>query len=198
MRINHSSSIKQPKSASVAKPHSSDQAKPKHPKKPQDSFDPKPVDSAKGTSSGGKTQPAWVGNLTVQLSRGGPSSPKPLAGPITYDSWVRQRADSHKISFEVWQPGVTDFDNPNLWKQLDLEAHYSTGGGPEKVEHVALDTRSGNNARYTLDLGKLDPYGPQAGPTSLRGPQNVSLYFTVNGKRLDDAGKPISVVYSTN
>ena len=33
-----------------------------------------------------------------------------------------------ELFFEVWMQGVTDFPNPDLWQQLDVELHWRVKG----------------------------------------------------------------------
>jgi hypothetical protein len=146
-------------------------------------------------------EPGWVGNVRHVISRqtcNGPceSDMHPVAGEIVYDTWARERAAIRGIYFEVWKDGVTSWDNPDLWKQLDVQVHSRVGSsGPFKSAYVSFDRRLGNNARYAADLRALDPIKGQLAianvadcpsfPLTAHGGQyveaTVELYFTVNG-----------------
>jgi hypothetical protein len=54
---------------------------------------------------------------------------------------------------------VTDFDNPDLWRELDVRMHYRyRHDGPWQERYVSFDGRVGNDARYAVDLRReLDP-----------------------------------------
>jgi hypothetical protein len=159
--------------------------------------------------------PGWVGDAQYDLNRGtcGPGIPcasdlKPLDGGFTYDTFVRQQDALREGYFEVWKQGVTDFDNANLWQQLDVEIHSRIGGsGNFTTAYVNFDSRDGNNARYAVDLSTLDPLSGAPGgsiltdksqcpqfPVSWTGPTDadfieadVQFYFTVNGTELRPA-----------
>jgi hypothetical protein len=112
--------------------------------------------------------PEWVGNGAYALSRwtcddgrACPADLKSLEGSgFVYDTWARQRAAVAHLYFEVWKPGVTDFDNPDLWKQLDVQIRYRyVPGQPFQSSYVPFDQRVGNNARYASWIRQLDPLG---------------------------------------
>jgi hypothetical protein len=159
--------------------------------------------------------PGWVGDAQYDLNRGtcGPGIPcagdlKPLDGGFTYDTFARSQDVLREAYFEAWKQGVTDFDNPNLWQQLDVEIHSRIGGaGNFTTAYVDFDSRDGNNARYAYDLSTLDPLSGAPGgsiltdksqcpqfPVSWTGPTDadfieadVQFYFTVNGTELRPA-----------
>ncbi len=159
--------------------------------------------------------PGWVGDAQYDLNRGtcGPGIPcasdlKPLDGGFTYDTFARQQDVLREAYFEVWKLGVTDFDNSDLWQQLDVEIHSRIGGsGGFTTAYVNFDSRDGNNARYAYDLSTLDPLSGASGgsiltdksqcpqfPVSYTGPTDadfieadVQFYFTVNGTELRPA-----------
>ena len=65
--------------------------------------------------------PSWVGNASWVVDRATCGTPP---GPcyadahsadqaFTFDTWARQQAAITQVFFDVWQAGVTDFDNPN-------------------------------------------------------------------------------------
>jgi hypothetical protein len=132
--------------------------------------------------------------------------------PVIYDEWARTRATLRNVCFEVWSPGVTDWDNPEFWKQLDVQAHYRYGStGPYQTAYVHSIDRRGNNRRYAwaLDLS-LDPTVYTASIAAVKAPfeilsetaewaliaANLEVYFTVNGRALKTgSGHPFVVRY---
>ena len=150
-------------------------------------------------------EPGWIGNVRSITSRatcsGGPCEVDLRAfdaNEITYDTWTRQRAAIRGIYFEVWKDGVTSWDNPDLWKQLDVQVHSRLGSaGAFKTSYVSFDRRVGNNARYAASLAALDPIPGQLTitnaancPSPIRSvptsgepfvEATVELYFTVDG-----------------
>jgi hypothetical protein len=155
-------------------------------------------------------EPGWMGNVRDVVSRqtcNGPceSDMQPVTSAILYDTWARQRAAIKAIYFEAWKQGVTDFDNAELWKQLDVQVHSRVAGTTAfHTAYVGFDRRTGNNARYAADLGALDPISgtgtltskadcpafPLSAPADNGGQYieaTVELYFTVNGAELRPA-----------
>ena len=156
-------------------------------------------------------EPGWVGNVRSVIARqtcNGPceSDLHPVTGELLYDTWTRQRAAYRGITFEVWKEGVTDHDNPELWKQLDVQVHSRVGSvGTFASRYVSFERRLGNNARYLADLTALDPINgfsaisnvadcptfPLTAPVANGGQYveaNLELYFTVNGVELRPEG----------
>jgi len=154
-------------------------------------------------------EPGWMGNVRSVISRMTCAGGKLCEGdlravsstPIPYDTWARQRAAIRQLTFEVWKQGTTDFDNPELWRQLDVQVHYRAGGaGDFRTAYVDLERRVGNNARYAVDLRSLDPIPGIVGiaaadcPPLTREPgspyvsSTVEVFFTVNGAELRPAG----------
>lgn len=152
-----------------------------------------------------KGAPRWAGNLRVMSERqtcnGGPC--EDLWRPLTSDGYdfgtgVRQRSAITRLSFQVWDPGKTDRDNPDLWKQLDVRLYSRVGdAGPFTMRYVSFDRRVGNDARYAFDTRELDPFRlwntPQkksdcpAFPMTQAGPYvraDVQFYLTVNGAEI--------------
>ncbi len=149
-----------------------------------------------------RATPDWMGNVVARISRDS-SHPcaggTPLVDTVTYDGWARQRAAVRNVCFEVWEPGVTDWDNPDQWRALDVQAHYrfAPSGAWQStwvngVDHV------GNNARYAFGLGALDPFAPYQclegvpletvpAPDGDRVRATLELSFTVNGAPLAPA-----------
>jgi len=111
--------------------------------------------------------PGWVGNGAWVISRatcsGGPcdADRRPLTTAYDYETWARQRAAVRSIYFEVYKAGVTDRDNPDLWRQLDVQVLSRPVGStrPWRAQYVRFDGRTGNNARYGMLLRDLDPLG---------------------------------------
>ena len=156
-------------------------------------------------------EPGWVGNVRAVISRQTCNGPcerdlHPVAGELLYDTWARQRAAYRGITFEVWKDGVTDHDNPELWKQLDVQVHSRVGSaGPFTSTYVTFERRLGNNARYLADLTSLDPIKglyavssvadcppfPLTAPPANGGQYveaTLELFFTVNGVELRPSG----------
>ena len=156
------------------------------------------------TVKGADPDPGWLGNAAFATSRATcdakacDADVHPIAGDVLYDTWVRERAAIREVFFEAWKEGVTDFDNANLWQQLDVEVHSRVRGTTDfAMAYVPFDRRQGNNARYGVDLRGLDPIAraPATCPTfTLTVDASgqyveavVELYFTVNGVELRPA-----------
>lgn len=149
--------------------------------------------------------PGWMGDAAAVISRatcnngfGCDADRRSLEIPWTYETWARQRAAIRAAYFDVWKQGVTDFDNPSLWQQLDVRVHYRfRPDGAFAWRHVNFERRVGNNARFRLDLASVDPLAdapvprttcPDAALTRTADGAYVSTvmeyYFTVNGAAL--------------
>ena len=160
-------------------------------------------------------EPGWIGNVRYAIDRmtcNGicESSLRPVNGDIPYDTYARQRAAIRALTFEVWKEGVTDWDNPDRWRQLDVQVHSRVGTtGPFTTRYVDFDRRLGNNARYAVDLRALDPIpgnftiqdpndcpsfdlSVPAGSNDAYVQAGVELYVTVNGVEVRP-GAPDSV-----
>lgn len=143
-----------------------------------------------------------MGNTSVLMARE-PSTRHDESGSFTFTSWARQRAGQAVFTFEVWAPGTTDRQNPDLWRDLDVQVHYRYAAqGPYQTEYVDLDAQTNNNARYALNLRRFDPWSvdgesqlkarpgiPVApkkdGAGTVVGQQaKLSFFITVNGKEL--------------
>ncbi|MBX3264651.1 MAG: hypothetical protein KF782_33575 [Labilithrix sp.] len=156
-------------------------------------------------------EPGWVGDVRYAIDRatcGGicDGSLRPVTGEIPYDTWARQRAAVRAVTFEVWKEGVTDRDNPDLWRQLDVQVHARVGAsGAFTSSWVSFDKRVGNNARYAIDLRALDPIpghftiqdandcpafelGVPADPSGAYVDAVVELFVTVNGVEVRPSG----------
>jgi hypothetical protein len=122
--------------------------------------------------------------------------------PISYDEWVRERAGIRNVCFEVWKPGVTDTDNPDYWKLLDVQVHYRYAGTADwKTAYVPSIDRRGHNRRYAWSLGQdLDATAGYSiaglkGAITVEGETATSVsvysdlefYFTVNGHALNSS-----------
>ncbi|MBX3191595.1 MAG: hypothetical protein KF819_31675 [Labilithrix sp.] len=157
------------------------------------------------------SDPGWIGNARYAIDRMTcdgvcESSLRPVTGDIAYDTWARQRAAVRVLTFEVWKDGVTSWDNPELWRQLDVQVHSRVGSaGAFSTRYVDFEKRVGNNARYAIDLRALDPIPGMftiqspadcpAWPLTVAAGSNdalveavVELYVTVNGVELRPAG----------
>jgi hypothetical protein len=119
--------------------------------------------------------------------------------PIVYDEWARERAGVRNICFEVWSPGVTDTDNADYWKLLDVQVHYRFGTGAWQTAYVPSIDRRGHNRRYAWSLdASLDPMLNGGSVVAVGAPltivsessgwaevqKDLQFYFTVNGEKL--------------
>ncbi len=146
------------------------------------------------------TFPSWAGNASFVISRYTCNGAEPCASdfrPLTdgfvFDTWARQRATISNAYFEAWEAGVTDWDNPELWRALDVQLHYRFDAAePFSWRYVDQAGRSGHNARYAVPIRKLDPLGGNtitdpadcpAVPLEVAGGYvrtTMEYYFTVN------------------
>ena len=152
--------------------------------------------------------PGWMGNAVFVVSRatcsGGPcdADRHPLTDVFSFDTWARQRAAIKAAYFDVWKSGVTDFDNPDLWRTLDVQVHTRFGdAGSFTNSYVSFDHRVGNDARYVLPLSPLDPFSHVTITTKADCPKvplkvsadgqyvetELQFWFTVNGVDLRPA-----------
>jgi hypothetical protein len=134
------------------------------------------VSSAEEVNAGG----VWAGkpSITIERYAADPCDEGQYAlgdEAVGYDEWARERAAIRNVCFEVWKAGVTDRDDPDYWRELDVQVHYrfvgpSGAGGdrgpgsgadasPFSQAYVSSIDRRGNNRRYAwaLDIG-LDPF----------------------------------------
>ncbi len=109
--------------------------------------------------------PGWMGNAAYVISRatcdGAPCSAdrRALDGGYRFDDWAWSRATITMGSFDVWKSGVTDRDDPERWRKLDVQLHARVAGtGPMTTSYVRFGGRVGNDARYTFSLRELDPF----------------------------------------
>jgi len=147
--------------------------------------------------------PSWVGDAVATISRAASrrcEGAAPFGSRVTFGSWARQRAAITDLCFSAWEPGVTEVDNPDLWRVMDAQAHYRFDPTqPFSTTSVGLAGRDGHNARYALDLRAFDPFqwGRCAGavPTMTVDASGgaveqatLELYFTVNDVALRPGG----------
>lgn len=153
------------------------------------------------TVSADPRAPGWIGDGAVVINRatcaGGyacDANRVAITTPFNYETYARQRAAIRVVNFDVWKAGVTDFDNPELWRQLDVQVRFRYGGSTTwQTRYVNFERRIGNNARYALDLRSVDPlpdgysatpcpaYGITASPDGAYVGTTFEYYFTVNG-----------------
>ncbi|MCA9586717.1 MAG: hypothetical protein KC657_15285 [Myxococcales bacterium] len=175
-------------------------------------------DSAYGQNFHFKTHakasaPDWAGDLrwlNTRMSCGGgfggeycdrERQPLSSAG-FTFETWTRQRAAVTELSFEVYEPGTTDWDDPDTWRKLDVRMYSRLGTtGPFQMRYVGLQRRSGNNARYAVNVRDLDPFKlwntPRSKDECPKLPMrkaggyvevDFEFHFEVNGVELRPAG----------
>jgi hypothetical protein len=163
------------------------------------------------------SMPLWAGlpSVTIERFASDPCNHGQRAlgdAPVIYDDWARQRATIRNVCFEVWSPGITDWDNPDFWKQLDVQVHYRHGTtGAFQSAYVSSIDRRYNNRRYAWSLDRsLDPTLQVASAAAVKAPfeilsetddwaqiaANLQFYFTVNGRALKSpSGEPFVVRY---
>lgn len=148
--------------------------------------------------------PHWLGELRSLITR---DADDPCNGGVAaasgfaFDTWARQRAFVTNLCFEVYEPGLTDRDDPALWQKLDARLHYRTLGASAasawQARAIDLDRRVGNNARYRASWRELDPLRPYHCPevapvitAHADGPRaevRLEYYVAVNGRELRPA-----------
>lgn len=145
--------------------------------------------------------PDWMGNVKVNISRSGMGCDSAVsleADGFSYGTWARSRAAEAILCFQAYEPGVTDWNNPDLWQQLDARLYYRSGSsGDFRWKHVSLESRTGNDARYRVELRELDPfrlYQDGCPDAVLRRSQDgqymqsrLEFFFQVNGRELRPA-----------
>jgi hypothetical protein len=139
------------------------------------------------------TPPAWVGDASTLATRdtsGDICGGAGASSGFSFDTWTRQRAAITNLCFSVYQPGMTDHDDPDLWQKLDTSIHWRGAGQTGwQIQPVNFDRRLGNNARYALSWRELDPFRPYHCPdvpiTTTADHQYVQAiveyYIVVNG-----------------
>ena len=110
--------------------------------------------------------PDWIGAASVVTSRatcdGQPCDQDrhDLSQGFVYDTWTRERAAIRRVDFRVWEPGLTDHDDADLWQKLDAEVHYRFGGqGDYQHDYVQLDARVGTRRPVRDATGELRSAG---------------------------------------
>jgi hypothetical protein len=183
---------------------------------PTESAEPAFPNQLTGDKSDGA--PLWGGLTSITIQRWSPdpcNDGRSALGddPVIYEEWARTRAAIRNVCFEVWMPGVTDTDNPDFWKILDVQVHYRYGhSGAFTNAYVPSIDRRGNNRRYAWALDfSLDPTVYVASLPQIRAPSfeilsengewayvsaDLELYFTVNGQILQaPAQRPFAIRY---
>lgn len=150
----------------------------------------------------GATAPQWAGevqNLLVRDAADPCASGAAATDGFSFDTYTRQRAAHTNLCFQVYHPGVTDRDDPDLWQKLDVQLHWRlVGQAAFETRYVSLDRRVGNNARYRFSWREVDPFRmyhcPEVEPAPSPLPpaghyEQVELeyYVTINGAELRPA-----------
>ncbi|HEY1547626.1 MAG TPA: DUF6209 family protein, partial [Kofleriaceae bacterium] len=112
-----------------------------------------------------ETRPAWLGDATTLLSQFATDA---CAGGndanqgFTLDSAARSFDSRNDLCFQVYQPGVTDIPNTDIWQQLDSNVHWQlTSMAGETAwfsTPVDFDQFVGNNAQYAFAWEQIDPF----------------------------------------
>jgi hypothetical protein len=156
-------------------------------------------------TEGARVRPDWIGDVGVTISRSASwacEGAAAIGSEITYGTWARSRAAVTSLCFEVYEPGVTDRENPDIWRDLDVQVHSrSDRSKPFTSAWVSLAGKDGDNAVYAVDLRGLDPFRPfhctDAPTTSFTiGSEpyvraEVELYMSVNGVELRPQGEQV-------
>ncbi|HEX5063769.1 MAG TPA: DUF6209 family protein [Kofleriaceae bacterium] len=111
------------------------------------------------------TPPQWVGNMSSLMTRdtsGDICGGTPAQQGFAFDTWTRERAAITNLCFQVYQPGMTDHDDPDLWQKLDVSVRWHGEGQPAvwQSRSINFDRRVGNDARYAMSWRDLDPFRP--------------------------------------
>lgn len=143
--------------------------------------------------------PQWIGNAQTLLQRDAADpcdGGTPAAAGFRFDTWARQRAAITNLCFEVYQPGLTDRDDPDLWQKLDAAVRWHVVGDPTwhttSAPLARTGARRGNNARYAVSWRPIDPFQPYQCPTvaptstpdGMYRQLQVEYYVVVNGGEL--------------
>lgn len=134
-------------------------------------------------------EPGWVGNGASVISRwtcddGGPCDAARVdaAQGFRFDTWARQRAAVAGLYFDVWEEGVTDFDNAELWRQVDAQIHVRFSGQQAfSSRYVDFFRRVGNDARYEVRLRTLDPFHAMPSVVPAEACPEAALSLTADG-----------------
>lgn len=170
------------------------------------------------------SEPAWMGNAAYVINRqtcgaeACDSDRRSLEEGFSYDTYARQRAAVRSAFFDVWEPGVTDWNNPDLWQQLDARVYYRFSDGADNAtewrwEYVSFQKQVGNDARYELPLRPFDMLGGSTRTSADQCPEvplevvevggtpayvrtHFEFYFSVNGRVLQASdGGPFEGVF---
>jgi len=182
-----------------------------------DQTEPTAPNLLEGDDKADGSDPLWAGLTSITIERyvADPCNDGRRAfgdEPYVYDDWARQRAAIRNICFEVWKPGITDWDNPDFWQQLDVQAHFRYGStGAFQHAYVNSNGRRGNNRRYAFALEyQMDPTIYVASLAQMKAPfrivsesngwamieADLEVYFTVNGRALKTpSNRPYTVRY---
>ncbi len=124
--------------------------------------------------------PQWVGNastLTTRDTSGDICGGTPAQQGFAFDTWTRQRAAITNLCFQVYQPGLTDRDDPDLWQKLDVSLHWREQGQTTwQSRPVNFDRRVGNDARYAMSWRELDPFRMYHCPDGATTPTPDGMY----------------------
>lgn len=163
--------------------------------------------------------PAWMGDVRWANTRATCDDGKlcesdrhPLQDDtFKFDDWSRSRATYTALDFRVYKPGVTDWDNGNVWQDLDVRVMWRENSHTAfHSQPVNTEKRVGNDERYLFDVRGLDPFkGPWNGghaicpndyaleSDGITIKATIELYFTVNGVELRPApGKTFKGVFT--
>jgi hypothetical protein len=108
--------------------------------------------------------PQWVGEVQNRITRdtsdvchGG----APASSGFSFDTWARQRAAYTNLCFQVYEPGLTDRDDPEMWQKLDVSMRWRLAGETAwRIQVIDFERRLGNNAQYRETWRELDPFRP--------------------------------------
>ncbi len=106
-------------------------------------------------------RPQWLGNTVLKVSRAGGhpcADGAALLGSFSYGTWARTRAVMANLCFEVYQAGVTDWENPEIWRHLDVQVHYRFDDGAFHSAYVDFLDFVGENGRFVFDISAVDPF----------------------------------------
>ena len=134
-------------------------------------------------------EPGWVGNAASAIDRAtceaGPcdASRVGLDMGFTFGTWARQRAAIAGLYFDVWEEGVTDWNNPDLWKQVDAQIHFRFAGQPAFTSrYVDFFKENGNDARYQVQIRTLDPFYAMSSVVSADACPKAKLSLSPDGQ----------------
>jgi hypothetical protein len=133
--------------------------------------------------------PGWVGNAASVISRatcdGGyacEASRVPLENGFRFDTWARQRAAIAGVYFDVWEEGVTDRDDAEIWREVDAQVHVRFDGQEATTMRYAdFLRRVGNDARFELRLRTIDPFHAMPSQVPADGCPDVALELSEDG-----------------